>query len=189
MSTVGYGDLSPSTPELKLFTIFMIYLGIVLVFSRVADLIDSFTTPLTDAGRAYLDRKFPPVGVDLDDSGDVDYYKPLPPVLYYFKNLLPSFILEWCAAPVAPVDACHERRAHSTPYGAPSRTHSRSLALPRSLSRRADGAAPRPLSSLPRFGVRQELPIHLRRHLRLARGVGLWRRDVPLHRHSHDCRV
>ena len=155
MSTVGYGDFSPTTPELKAFTIFMIYLGIVLVFSRVADLINYFATPLTDAGRAYLEVKFPPVGVDLDNSGDVDYEKPRHPVIYYAKNLLPSFILEWCAAPVSP----------STPARAPS-----SLTLTLDGPSRAiayvsaDGAA-LTRSCVRALVRRQEFPVHLRRHL------------------------
>ena len=40
MSTVGYGDLSPSTKGTKLFTIFMIFIGILVVFSQVAALIN-----------------------------------------------------------------------------------------------------------------------------------------------------
>ena len=36
MSTVGYGDYSPSLPETKIFVIFMIFFGIIFVFSKVA---------------------------------------------------------------------------------------------------------------------------------------------------------
>lgn len=36
MSTVGYGDFSPSTPENRTFTVIMIFAGVIFVFTQVA---------------------------------------------------------------------------------------------------------------------------------------------------------
>jgi len=93
MSTVGYGDLSPSTDGARVFAVFMIMFGIVFVFASVAGLISEFTAPLTRRGRDLLERAFPRVGVDLDGSGEFDFYQPRHPFLYYSKNLLPSLVL------------------------------------------------------------------------------------------------
>ena len=35
VSTVGYGDISPSTSVMRIFTVFMIFVGIAAVFSQV----------------------------------------------------------------------------------------------------------------------------------------------------------
>ena len=93
MSTVGYGDFSPTKPGTKVFTIFMIFAGIIMVFSKVAHFVDLCTTPITDKGKKKLNEWFPPIGVDLDGNGSHDYYKLRHPFIYYGKNLLPSFAL------------------------------------------------------------------------------------------------
>lgn len=94
MSTVGYGDISP-TPNASSrgFTLFMIFFGIIFVFTEVASAIGSLTSPITLKGRQFMEYLFPQIPVDLDGDGGVDYYKPRPPLIYYTKNLLPSFIL------------------------------------------------------------------------------------------------
>ena len=33
------------------------------------------------------------LGIDMDGDGDIDFYQPRPPAVYYLKNLLPSFLL------------------------------------------------------------------------------------------------
>merc|ERR1719387_769724 len=93
MSTVGYGDYSPTTGPMQAFTLFMILAGIVGVFSRVAGLIGSFTSPLTGHGRDLLEWAFPQTVVDMDHDGSEDYKVPRHPIIYYSKNLLPSFML------------------------------------------------------------------------------------------------
>ena len=52
-----------------------------------------FTSPLSARGRAILERLFPQIPVDIEGDGNPDYYKPRHPVIYYTKNLLPSFTL------------------------------------------------------------------------------------------------
>jgi len=93
MSTVGYGDISPSSDGTRAFTMFMIFFGLLFVFVEVANIIGFITMPLTKWGRTLLERAFPQVGIDIDGDGVIDFYKPRPPLVYYSKNLLPSFLL------------------------------------------------------------------------------------------------
>ena len=93
MSTVGYGDISPTPGPSRSFTIFMIFFGIIFVFSSVANAIGSLTGPITYKGRQFMELLMPQIPVDLDGDGGVDYYKPRPPLIYYSKNLLPSILL------------------------------------------------------------------------------------------------
>mmetsp|Transcript_139916 Transcript_139916/g.390007 ORF Transcript_139916/g.390007 Transcript_139916/m.390007 type:complete len:366 (-) Transcript_139916:265-1362(-) len=93
MSTVGYGDLSPSSDGSRAFTLFMIFVGIGVIFPRVAGAITALTHPITNAGRAFLERRFPQKSVDIDGDNSVDYKVPRHPVIYYSKNLSPVFLL------------------------------------------------------------------------------------------------
>ena len=93
MSTVGYGDLSPSTPSGKIFTIFMIFYGIIFVFTAVASAVGEVLAPVSAYGRKLMERAFPQIPIDLDGDGGVDFYQPRHPILYYGKNLFPSLIL------------------------------------------------------------------------------------------------
>lgn len=93
MSTVGYGDISPSSAGSRVFTIFMIFFGIVFVFAQVAMAVSFLTAPITRKGREFLEYLMPQIPVDLDGDGGVDYYMPRPPLVYYSKNLLPSMLL------------------------------------------------------------------------------------------------
>ena len=93
MSTVGYGDISPSTDWSRGFTLAMIFIGIIFVFTAVSNAIGHFSGPITNKGRELMEELFPQVGVDLSGNGQIDYYKPRPPAIYYAKNLLPSLLL------------------------------------------------------------------------------------------------
>lgn len=94
MSTVGYGDISPSpNASSRGFTLFMIFFGIIAVFTRVANAIAFCTHPPSAWGRRMMEKAFPQIGVDLDGDGGVDYYKPRPAPIYYAKNLFPSILL------------------------------------------------------------------------------------------------
>ena len=96
MSTVGYGDLSPSGTGTRVIAIVMIFFGIIFVFASVAGLISMITAPITAHGRDLLERAFPQIGVDLNGDGTFDFYKLRPPPVYYAKNLLPSIALTLC---------------------------------------------------------------------------------------------
>ena len=72
MSTVGYGDLSPTKPGTKVFTFVWIIIGIVVVFSAIASTIGHLIHPLTKAGRDLIDKVFPRTPVDLNGDGTID---------------------------------------------------------------------------------------------------------------------
>jgi len=93
VSTVGYGDLSPSTDESKLFTVFWILLGIIVVFSQLAAAVDFFTRPVVRLVKALFERMCPQKGIDIDEDGTADFIMPRHPILYYPKQLLPSFLV------------------------------------------------------------------------------------------------
>lgn len=93
MSTVGYGDLSPTTRRVRAFTIMMIFVGVGLVFPLVGKMTSSLASRITGCGRAILERMFPPQYVDLDGDGTKDYPVPRKAHVWYFKRLLPSFAL------------------------------------------------------------------------------------------------
>ena len=94
MSTVGYGDLSPTLPGTKVFTLVWIIIGIVSVFSAVASAMSNLIHPLTQLGRTLLEKQFPQTPVDLNGDGTIDYMKPRPAPIYYLKNLAPLFVLQ-----------------------------------------------------------------------------------------------
>jgi len=93
MSTVGYGDLSPATPELKAFTVFMILVGVVFVFSRIANAVTFVTSPVSKRGRDMLERIWPMGTLDVDKDGSSDVKVPRHPLIHYSKNLLPSVLM------------------------------------------------------------------------------------------------
>ena len=93
MSTVGYGDISPSSDGARVWAICMIIVGVVFVFATVAGMVSLATGPITAKGRALLESWFPMQGVDIDGDGANDFYKPRPAPIYYLKNLMPSFLL------------------------------------------------------------------------------------------------
>ena len=95
MSTVGYGDYSPSSPGTKALTILMIFAGIAYVFHEVSDTVGLFTRPLIKHGRRWLERVWPQEVIDLDGSGEEEFYFTIPrgQLLFYTKNLLPDIVL------------------------------------------------------------------------------------------------
>jgi len=94
VATVGYGDIYPTNDFTRLWVcFFMITLGMTCVFAPVVHVISQLTAPLTNFIRRILHWAFPPTGVDLDATGDIDFHKPRHWIIYYFKNLLPSFAL------------------------------------------------------------------------------------------------
>lgn len=93
MSTVGYGDLSPTSEGTRWWTVLMIIVGVSLIFPLLASLFEGVTRPLTKAGRDALDRMFPQQGVDIEGDGSVDYKIPRHPFIFYSKNLFPSLFL------------------------------------------------------------------------------------------------
>ena len=93
MSTVGYGDYSPSTGATRGFTILMIFVGIGVVFPTTAAAVGSLTSPITAKGRALLEERFPQRLIDIDGDGVADFKIPRSAAHYYSKNMFPSVLL------------------------------------------------------------------------------------------------
>ena len=93
LSTVGYGDFSPSTGSARLFVIAMILVGVGIVFPIVGGAVDVLLTPFLHKCKALLDRLLPPKYIDIDESGSKDF--PVPPYapVFYLKSLLPSVLI------------------------------------------------------------------------------------------------
>jgi len=85
MSTVGYGDLTPSGFASRLFTLFYILFGIVVVFTGLASLMSTIFAPFAAVLRAWIEVAFP----SKYHSGD----RPGPAWLYYAKGLLPELLV------------------------------------------------------------------------------------------------
>ena len=93
VSTVGYGDIKPTSDSSRWVAIFMIVFGITIVFSAVAGVIAHGLAPITKYGRALMEKAFPLKAVDLDGDGGFDFYIPRAAPIYYAKNLLPTIVL------------------------------------------------------------------------------------------------
>lgn len=93
MSTVGYGDFSPSTDGTRAFTLVMIFIGVGFIFPMVAGTTNMFFAPITAKGRVLLDHVFPPQYIDIDEDGGTDYMVPASAPVYFLKKLLPSALV------------------------------------------------------------------------------------------------
>jgi len=93
MSTVGYGDFSPSTDGTKVFTTFWVFIGVLVVFSQLGACLGQLTAPVTRAMRNQLEKCFPRNYIDIDGDGDADFAYPRHIVIYYLKGMSPSLLL------------------------------------------------------------------------------------------------
>ena len=94
MSTVGYGDLSPSdNATSEMVTVVFIFFGIVAVFGEVSSCITMLLHPFFRCCRDFGDRLFPQKTIDLDGDGGSDFKVPRGPLIYYTKNLLAPFVV------------------------------------------------------------------------------------------------
>ena len=94
MSTVGYGDLSPSdNATSEMVTVLFIFFGIVGVFGEVSSCITMLVHPFFKCCRDYGDKLFPQKTIDLDGDGGSDFKVPRGPLVYYTKNLLSPFVV------------------------------------------------------------------------------------------------
>ena len=93
MSTVGYGDLSPSTTGSQVFTLFFIFIGIGAVFTQIIALVGGLFGVRIRWSRSVLDRAFPEELVDIDGDGSADFRLPRPPLVHYSKKLSGPLLL------------------------------------------------------------------------------------------------
>ena len=83
MSTVGYGDLSPSRPETRVMTVALILIGILVVFTRLSTIVSYLTRPIVTWGQRWVRRRFPKRVAHRMRAGWV----------FYCQNMLPSLVL------------------------------------------------------------------------------------------------
>ena len=95
MSTVGYGDMGPSKPELKLFCIFLILVGVIFVFSQVAGAVNLVVGYLTSKGRSWIESWNPPRLVDIEGKGVKDFPLPDTTLVFYAKNPQSVHVSPW----------------------------------------------------------------------------------------------
>jgi len=86
-STVGYGDLSPTTAWSRFFTIIYIFFGITTVFSHLGALVSQIFRPMFNCARDAVERVFPQATIDIDGDGTPDFKLPRDAATYYTKNL------------------------------------------------------------------------------------------------------
>lgn len=79
ISTVGYGDFSPSTPGMQVLAIFMIFLGVSFIFPLLATGVEFLSHEFTGLGRRAIGRMFPLTYVDVNGDGEVDCTFARPP--------------------------------------------------------------------------------------------------------------
>ena len=118
ISTVGYGDIVPSTPALRAFTIFYILIGCGFVFAQLANVFAGvleaftdvvkrltkmlYTTNETLAGATGHKKVSYVAGRgdglsgkarDLTGDGNTDFIEPPMAVVYWAQELLPAMLL------------------------------------------------------------------------------------------------
>ena len=118
ISTVGYGDIAPSTPALRAFMIFYILVGCGFVFAQLANVfagvLEAFTnvvkrliecfdpTDTTGDGKRDSHVAGRSAGMsgkahDLTGDGNTDFIEPPMAVVYWAQELLPAMLLLMCA--------------------------------------------------------------------------------------------
>ena len=118
ISTVGYGDIAPSTPALRAFMIFYILIGCGFVFAQLANVfagvLEAFTnvvkrliecfdpTDTTGDGKRDSHVAGRSAGMsgkarDLTGDGNTDFIEPPMAVVYWAQELLPAMLLLMCA--------------------------------------------------------------------------------------------
>lgn len=106
MSTVGYGDLTPSTSGSKVFTCMYIFVGITVVFVELSQALSGFLSGVETAVRHLLDRLDKTAHVsgrvlglsgnerDISGDGKVDFIEPPSAKVYWAQGLAPWVVLQ-----------------------------------------------------------------------------------------------
>lgn len=95
MSTVGYGDLSPSSLGSRMFTVVYILVGITVIFARLSALLSGTLLALEKGGR-WIASRFPGMkskSIDINGDGTADYIAPQSSLKYWTQGLACSVIV------------------------------------------------------------------------------------------------
>ena len=98
-STVGYGDLAPTTPATRALTVVLAIVGIGVVFGIVAGAIEThIIEPLVRPMRRQLARSYPPTVIEVSglDGRSTAVTVPTKAVYFYAFSLAPMLML-FCA--------------------------------------------------------------------------------------------
>ena len=93
-STVGYGDLAPTTPATRALTVVLAIVGIGVVFGIVAGAIEThIIEPLVRPMRRQLARSYPPTVIEVSglDGRSTAVTVPTKAVYFYAFSLAPAF--------------------------------------------------------------------------------------------------
>lgn len=94
MSTVGYGDLYPTTAGGRVATVMFAVVGIFVIFVEVGNISRLVFQPFTEWMRAKLHEWNPPTVVAIPGlTGSVELVLPVRAITYYMRNMLPSLML------------------------------------------------------------------------------------------------
>jgi len=94
MSTVGYGDLTPTTAGSKVWTVMYTLAGIIVVFTQLATLMTLAVERPIRWIRSVTDAAFPSLqGFDIDGNGVADYHIPPTAAPFYAAKLLAPMLI------------------------------------------------------------------------------------------------
>jgi len=94
-STVGYGDMGQTDGWGRLFTVFMIFYGMLAVFALSTFVGEAFL-PIFRYMRNLLENLTPQAGIDIDGDGCYDFKVPRRPFLFYSKSLSCPITFVFC---------------------------------------------------------------------------------------------
>ena len=88
--SVGYGDFFPKkgAAGIEIFTVIYIICGLAVAFPRITSTVTFVSQPLFELIRSSIERRFPPLMIDLDGNGKPDFVVPRSAFTYYIKGLL-----------------------------------------------------------------------------------------------------
>lgn len=95
ISTVGYGDLSPTGAGSRFFTIVYVLIGITVIFAQLSNILSGALATVEAFGR-WVMTKMPGVhgrAIDLDGDGQADYTAPPSTLMYWAQGLACSMFV------------------------------------------------------------------------------------------------
>lgn len=91
MSTVGYGDIVPTTTFTRTMTVILAFVGIAMVFTQVLSIIDAFNSRLVRWMDRQFSELFPSAILQMEglDGSLLEVEVPTQAVIFYAQRLMP----------------------------------------------------------------------------------------------------